>query len=184
MLYRKPLPTLEVLHAMFDYEPDTGHLIRKTSRSQARAGDIAGCLDKQSGYFTVSVQNCNYRSHRIIWKMAHGVEPGQTLDHINRDRTDNRIANLRQVTQKENAENSPRHHERKLLSTNTSGYRGLSHVVDYYRKDGTPKMLWEATVEIDGKRKYIGSSVDKDKAIEKLKKYWLDTHDYIVPDPE
>ena len=81
-------------------------------------------------------------------------------------------------------ENSPRHYERKLLSTNTSGYRGLSHKVDYYRKDGTPKMIWEANVEIDGKVKRIGSSVDKDKAIEKLKKYWLDTHDYIVPDPE
>jgi hypothetical protein len=98
-----PLPPLEVLQKKFDYNPETGTLTRNsTSKTVGHP--------TERGWLRVKVNNTDYRVHRIVWKMYYGEDPpvGLEIDHINRNKVDNRISNLRVVTCKENAANSAR----------------------------------------------------------------------------
>jgi hypothetical protein len=75
------------------YDPDTGYLMRKSGR---RAGSPCGNYRKIKGTY----------EHRYIWEIHNGPIPkGMEIDHINRDKEDNRIENLRCVTRKENQNN-------------------------------------------------------------------------------
>ena len=88
------LPPVELLRERFHYDPNTGELTFARSRGKVKAGDTAGCMAK--GYKVVVVDYVNYPVHRIIYKHYHGVEPGESLvDHINMNKLDNRITNLR-----------------------------------------------------------------------------------------
>ena len=84
----KPTPTQEALIGAFFYNPK-GWL--------ERGGKRAGCLTDK-GYRRISYKNRQYKEHRLVWKMHYGVDPQLELDHINEDKTDNRIENLREVT--------------------------------------------------------------------------------------
>lgn len=86
--------------------------------------------------------------HRLINKTPQGL----TTDHINRDKLDNRKANLRTAEYFQNRMNS------KMMNTNTSGYRGV-----VWRKD---RNSWVAKVTHKGKRIYLGSSKSKIEAAE------------------
>jgi hypothetical protein len=98
-----PLPPLEVLQEKFEYNPETGVLSYKNTEKPA--GYTNG-----KGWLRIKVNNKHYRVHRIVWKMYYGedITCGMTIDHINRIRDDNRIANLRVVTHRENIQNSGR----------------------------------------------------------------------------
>jgi len=98
-----PLPPLEVLQEKFEYNPETGELLHNKKSPNVKVGQVAG-YPTQRGWLRVKVGNTHYRVHRIAWKMFYGEDPpaGRDLDHINRDRTDNRINNLRVLTIKEN----------------------------------------------------------------------------------
>jgi hypothetical protein len=106
----KPLPPQEELQERFNYDPETGQLTwKKPPGFRAKPGDRAGYLTTQ-GYLRVKWGQSHYRVHRLIWKLVYGEDPteGIEIDHINRDRTDNRLANLRLATPSENANNSSR----------------------------------------------------------------------------
>lgn len=103
----KPLPPSETLHDIFNYCEDTGQLIRKkTTSSRSLAGQVAGSLNRD-GYLRVRVNSVEYMVHRLVWKMATGedIPTGMLIDHIDRDRTNNRIANLRLCSPLENQYN-------------------------------------------------------------------------------
>jgi hypothetical protein len=106
-----PLPPLEVLQEKFDYNPETGTLSRKSNNT------IAG-YPTQRGWLRVKVGDTHYRVHRIAWKMFYGEDPPAKLeiDHINRNRADNRISNLRVVTRSENALNSGQRGRSKIIT--------------------------------------------------------------------
>ena len=124
----KELPSVEYLEECVDYNPDTGLFFWKTrpishfseGKKSAKwrcshwnkrfASKKAGCLGKD-GYLAIGLDSQIYRSHRLAWKMAHGVDPTKTIDHINRDPLDNRIANLRDVCMLEQSYNSSRNNE-------------------------------------------------------------------------
>lgn len=80
-------------------------------------------------------------AHRLAWLYVHGEWPSKHLDHLNGNRTDNRIENLRQVSVAENAENTRRPHR-----DNKSGYLGVC------KKRGK----WLAVIQIKGKYTRIG----------------------------
>lgn len=90
-----------------------------TKFSGKRAGNIS------CGYVEVSIDNISRRVHRLIWKMYYGTEPGHILDHINGDKSDNRIFNLREVSHAENTLNLIEPNR-----VNTSGYTGVKYFVD------------------------------------------------------
>jgi hypothetical protein len=98
------LPSLETLNDRFKYDPETGIL------SRIRWGwGPCGYLTS-NGYLRIKVNDTHYRVHRIAWKMYYGEDPpkNRDIDHINRDKTDNRIANLRVATRSQNINNTTR----------------------------------------------------------------------------
>lgn len=109
----KPLPTVTALSALFDYNAETGDLIRKTTGRSAY-------VDAGSGYHAVCFAGKIYLGHRLVWMMAHGSDPGgDEIDHINGDRKDNRLINLRRCTSSQNNRN------RRMSRRNKSGVKGI-----------------------------------------------------------
>jgi len=102
-------------------------------------------------------------AHRLAWALHNGEWPSKQIDHIDGDRANNRISNLREATQSQQIMNS------KLRSDNTSGIKGVQQ-----RKYG-----WTAYIAVDGKSTYLGHFDTKAKAIaaraeaeEKLYREW------------
>lgn len=95
------LPDIDYLLEHYTYNQDTGKLSTKTitnGGSRVNVYSWKECKSHQSrGYFRVSVKNKRYLVHRICWKMFYKEDPYGQIDHINMDKTDNRICNLRVV---------------------------------------------------------------------------------------
>jgi hypothetical protein len=90
------------LRALLDYDPDTGVFTWRNPRTYwHKVGDVAGSVNGR-GYRILGICGRYYAEHRLAWFYVHGAWPTHTIDHINRVRTDNRIANLRDVTMREN----------------------------------------------------------------------------------
>lgn len=136
----KPLPNRDLLLAMFDYDPDAGTLTWKSlgpdhfadtktswkpeSLARAHNAHYAGKLAftaKNKGYHHGKITGVHYLAHRIIWKLVTGEDP-VGIDHINGNKSDNRIANLRACTQAENSRNYAKN------PGNSSKYRGVCWV--------------------------------------------------------
>ena len=92
--------SVEELRDTFDYHPD-GYLIRK--KNGKPCGRDANDKD---GYAQVSIGKRKFKAHRVIYAIVHGTMPADEIDHINGDRADNRIENLRDVSRLENMHNS------------------------------------------------------------------------------
>ena len=98
--------TAEELREQFDYDQETGVFTRRVRSSNCiKIGCVAGTLNSD-GYLKFRVNNKRYFAHRLAWLYVHGVWPCAQIDHINGDRDDNRIANLREATCAENSRNS------------------------------------------------------------------------------
>jgi len=110
--------TQKRLKELFLYDENTGLLTWKINRGTARAGSIAG-HKSLNGYLRTSADGKRYLNHRIIWCMIHGYIPENGLDHIDRDKLNNRIDNLREVSQTCNMRN------RGMNCNNTSGVKGV-----------------------------------------------------------
>lgn len=114
----KPLPSVETLKEIFDYNPETGLLVWKNrTNSRNWAGKEAGTKHNQ-GYKKVTVYGETYLIHRIIWKLVTGNE-AEEIDHIDGVRANNKVENLRAVTAAENHKNTQK------SSKNTSGVTGV-----------------------------------------------------------
>lgn len=138
------------LHELFAYYSNSGLLIWKIDAGRARAGDVAGNIMK-IGYRKIKAGGKDLYAHRIAWYMTYGRIPkGGQIDHINGSRADNRIENLREVTNQEN------HKNRKKPSDNTSGVVGVTW------DKGSKK--WRADIKVDCKNKYLGMFDDFDEA--------------------
>jgi len=152
------LPNTFYLRQILNYDLETGFLYWKINKSPtATAGSIAGA--KSYGYINIRIDNISYRAHRIIWKMFYGVEPANLIDHINRNRSDNRICNLREANNSQNNANSKTKNKFKM-----KGVRVINKGCRY-----------EAFITIKGKYKYLGVYDTPDDAhaayIREAKKY-------------
>lgn len=83
----------------FSYNSQTGEITRDDRRNSL------GSLDKD-GYLIIKIKKRQYKAHRIAWLLHYGRFPTKEIDHINRNRSDNRISNLREVDRCENNRNS------------------------------------------------------------------------------
>jgi len=90
----KPIPDsiLDVL----DYDPETGLFTWIDNYHASKIGTVAGAVQKNLGYIKIRHKGQAYGAHRLAWFFVHGEQP-YIIDHINHDRADNRIANLRNV---------------------------------------------------------------------------------------
>ena len=82
----------------FFYDPNTG-LINRIDRKNSN-----GSFDKD-GYLILKIKGVQFTAHRIAWFLYYGEMPSMEIDHINRNRTDNRICNLRISDRKLNVNN-------------------------------------------------------------------------------
>ena len=132
--------TQQRLHELFDY--DEGFLVFKVlRRSQIKVGDKAGHISK-CGYINVRVDGRMYRSHRLIFLWHHGYLP-DFVDHIDCDKRNNKIENLRSCTKSENSMNRARGYSK-------TGHRNV------YLHNGK----FQVHMSREGTLHYIGTFVD------------------------
>ncbi|ARK07629.1 hypothetical protein [Citrobacter phage CF1 DK-2017] len=130
---------LKILSSMLRYE--NGVLYWRERRNGVKPDLIAGTITK-NGYVSIGANGIKAYAHRIVWFMHYGEIPkGFDIDHINHDRTDNIIENLRLVSRSDNLRNKG-----KVLSS--SGEMGV-----YWSKAAG---RWEASLTVDGKKRYLG----------------------------
>lgn len=98
------------------YDVQNGVMERKLKSGRWK---ICGHKPNCKGYSQVGIDGKLYCTHRLIWLLVHGEWPERDIDHIDRDRMNNRIENLRPATKSENC------HNQGLQSNNTSGYPGV-----------------------------------------------------------
>jgi hypothetical protein len=144
--------TVDEARQRFDYDPETGMLRWKVRAARnVKVGDITG-NKTTGGYLQIRWNYRNLSVHRIIWLMVHGEWPSEEIDHINGDRTDNRIVNLRCVSRRENLQNLKRHRS------------GCLPGAKRFKKN--LKAPWEARITIDGKYRYLGMFATEQEAHE------------------
>lgn len=138
------------LMELLRYEPDTGKFQWAFSRGGVRPG-VCGRISRW-GYHEICVDKKLYKAHRLAFLYMTGCFPEKDVDHINRDKSDNRWSNLREVTVSQNMCNVP------IKPSNTSGYIGV--VWDKARGK------WRAQIRINGVKKNLGRFDELSKAIE------------------
>lgn len=155
------LPSQEYLRECFVYDEVRGYLVwrkRECASNQWNsrwAGKPAFTARNGMGYLHGHLDSFDYLAHRIIWKLVKGYDPIH-VDHVNGDKTDNRISNLRSVSQQTNQRNQ------KLPKTNTSGIIGVSW--------SQRRCNWRARISVGGKDKALGSFKDFESAVAARKK--------------
>ena len=151
--------TQEQANRLFHYLD--GQLIRiSLIGKKAKIGEIAGHVGKR-GYKYLSVYKRKYYVHRVIWLMHYGTFP-KAIDHIDGNRLNNRIENLRECSNSENLCNS------KIKSNNTSGFKGI-----HWFK---PKQKWRARLSLNKKEYHVGYFDEKEDAINAILEARLKIH--------
>lgn len=165
----------DLLRKLLRYEPETGKLfwLHRTNdidcrfrqfNSQFAGKEALYGMSASHGYRAGSIFAKQYLAHRVIWALIHDEWPS-FIDHINGDRTDNRLKNLRTVTKSENAKNMA------ISKRNKSGTIGI-YWAGHARK-------WRAEIMSGGKRRHLGYFTDiaSASAARKMAERELDFHE-------
>lgn len=135
---------LEYLHSLLKYDEHTGELIWRRNKKVA-----GGPL--KSGYIKIQVKGKQYLAHRLVWFYHNGYFPEKFIDHIDRNNCNNKIENLREVSNQCNQRNS------KLNCLNTSGVKGV--IFDKSTKH------WLVRIGLGNKMIHVGCSKDLTEAV-------------------
>jgi hypothetical protein len=135
--------TQQRLKELLDYDLETGVFTWKVGRKGTAKGDVAGCLHKDTGYLRIGIDYVDYMSHRLAWLYVYGAFPDETIDHIDRVRSNNSIANLRAATYSQNQANT------SAYVTNKCGIKGIR-----FRKD---IRRWQARICMNRKQTNLGT---------------------------
>ena len=95
--------TQDELKKVLHYNPDTGEFTWKVDGRKKLKGTIAG--SDVNGYISISINKIRYKAHRLAWIYMYGTINKEMIDHINHDKKDNRIFNLREASRSDNAFN-------------------------------------------------------------------------------
>jgi len=147
--------TQSELKEILDYNPNSGRFTwKETINNRSIKGSVAG-YEKCASYMAIGFHGKSYLAHRLAWLYVNGKMPKEQIDHINHDRTDNRICNLRCVDRSTNQKN------KSIGKNNKSGFMGVSW--DLYMKK------WKVGIKVNKKSIHLGYFEDKQLAIEKRK---------------
>ena len=165
---RMPVPTkqeLEFIRTHLSYGPLTGIVRwRNPPGRRIKDGDEAGSVNGK-GYKQIGVQGKSIQLHRLVWFLWCGKWPVGVMDHINGNRLDNNICNLRVVSSSVNSRNQIR------SKYNTSGFRGVSY------------KGWQARVSVKNKTISLGCFPTAEEASAAVEAFYkkLDGSDYLPP---
>lgn len=135
--------TADDFRRLFHYDPETGVFTRLYSRQGCIQGAPVGSFDKR-GYLRICLDGFTYTAHRLAWLYVHGIWPSNYIDHINGDKRDNRLCNLREASFKVNSQNK------------RSGMGGRKYGTLLGAQWVANKKKWRAVISVDGKNRYIG----------------------------
>lgn len=136
---------IELLKSKIDYDRESGIFIKKSN------GKILGSKHKK-GYIVIWFKDRLYLAHRLAWIFEFGHIDDRQIDHINHNKTDNRISNLRLVTNQEN------HRNKRSVNGKILG-------VNWY----APYNMWRARITVDGKDMNLGYFKDFNDAVSAIK---------------
>jgi hypothetical protein len=144
-------PTLkhERLLSLVHYDPETGVFRWLVGRGGTKPGDVMASKHN-AGYLVGRIDRQPYLLHRLAWFYVHGVWPTDQIDHVNRNRSDNRLSNLRECDGAGNCQNVKPH------ADGSSGVLGVS----FHR--GARK--WLAQITVKGRHVHLGLFEDKHEA--------------------
>lgn len=137
-----PALTADRLREVLRYDPETGVFTWLVCMSNARSGAVAGGV-RADGYWRIGVDKIVYLAHRLAWLYVNGEWPSNQIDHIDGSRSNNRINNLRDVSNDVNQQN-----RRWARSDNISS--GLIGV-------GMKRGKWRARIQVGGVLRQIGT---------------------------
>jgi HNH endonuclease len=142
---------------LFCYDHESGLITYRTDHrfghrgtQVLKAGSVAGGVDRSHRYLHIRVDGVKYYAHRIAWALFYGEEPPAEIDHIDHNKANNAIWNLRAASHRQNMANS------SIKKNNISGVPGV------YRNHAGK---WEAFIQLNGKSKTLGSFADFDAAV-------------------
>lgn len=133
--------TAQRARELLSYDPETGNLYRLISSGGRKAGTIAGNR-KSDGRIQISLDDKNYKAHRVIWLMVTGEWPKFEIDHIDGNPSNNAWSNLRDIPHMLNLQN-------RVKSPNGSAIPLLGVVRNRKR--------FGAQIKVDGKRVWLGT---------------------------
>ena len=145
--------TRDVLIAKLDVYPETGLFVWKKqqdSKFNTMAGKPAGSTRGRAQYVAIYIDGRHYFAHRLMWLYVHGEWPREHIDHIDGNKKNNRITNLREATNSQNKSNG------KLYKHSTSGLKGVSKV----------GKKWKAQIVHGYQNIYLGCHNTKEEAHE------------------
>lgn len=131
--------TQKIVSDLLRYEE--GYLFwKKDVAKNVKEGNRAGCFDK-FGYVLIKINKKLYKAHHLVWILHHGYKP-KLLDHIDGNKSNNKISNLREATNSQNQQN------RKINYNSKSNVRGVT----WCKKSNK----WKAQGRLNGKYYYFG----------------------------
>jgi len=141
-VYKKGMPlTQSRLKEVLDYNKNTGEFRWKVARGCKQKGSIAG-HNEAGAYVVIRIDNIKYKGHRLAWLYMNGELPDCDIDHVNHNRYDNRIENLRTVTRALNNKNRPKSPDNKSGTTGVCFHKTIGK--------------WQSFIRVNGVQKYLG----------------------------
>ena len=154
------------LRELLDYNVSTGVFIRKIPMGRHgchKAGEVCGHITKR-GYVFICIDKTKQMAHRLAWAYCYGVWPTGDLDHIDQNKSNNAIVNLREATRKQNMQNVTIHRH------NTSGHKGVA----LHAWSGK----WRAYIFNDRKQTHLGLYDTKEAAAQARKNAEIKYHSH------
>lgn len=136
--------TAAELRQLVEYDPVTGEFRRRGKPDSQRMGGLT-----PQGYRRIKLAGRNYMAHRLAFLYMTGDWPAEDVDHINRDKADNRWTNLREASRAENCRN------RAARADNGTSRKGV-----HRHRNGS----YVAQIQVDGEKLYLGSYPTADQA--------------------
>ena len=134
-----------ILNDIILYDEKQGDFTWKLNRGPIKAGSKAGHI-RGDGYVIVCINKKGYYGHILAWFLTYGYWPDFEIDHVDNNRSNNRLSNLREATVTQNKGNVG------ILPSNTSGFKGVSFDASRSR--------YRAQIYINGTRKRLGDFKD------------------------
>jgi len=148
---------LSLLLDLLEYDKSSGNLFQKKKRPKVSVGDLAGAITPK-GYRYIQLLGRKYASHRLVWFIEHGKFPDLFIDHIDGNKLNNHISNLREVTNKQNTENRGAQKNNKLGRKGVFFNKKLKKYVAQIQNNGINHYLGLYATPEEAELAYINSA--------------------------